>query len=225
MNDRGAFTGSDATWDDAFGTRRFAVGIFHRLRKRIGPDPYGPGSMPDHVGEALAAKDTPREVDVYYVTLRRPESTLRYAQQSRDPASLPDPWDPEASPVLPEAAPYADDVLLPEPWRVQIQITAATLPTVTTSDDHLGSDYQTTGIPSEVRVPPTGVAGSSPEAVTMMMQLFQRGSRFIDERSGSVYRVTNVRLAPDLSHAMRDPRSRVDDRRDGLERSDPRLHR
>ena len=189
VNPSGAFIDSDPTWDEMFDGRRFAMGVFHRLRERIGPDPSGAIRQgdTDHLPAALDARGSLREFDIYYVTLRRPKSTLRFAQQDRDPLNVPDPWVPDAPPVAPKAASYHDDVLLPEPWRVQVEIATDTLNTAATA----------TGIPTEIRVPPSDLTGAPPEAVTMLIQMFQRKTFLIDELSGQVYRVTKRRLLAD----------------------------
>ncbi len=189
----GGFNAADPLWDGMFNTRRFAWAVFHRLRGRIGPDPYCVAEE-EFFAESLEAAGSIREFDVYYVTLRRPQPTFRYAQQDREPINVPNPWILPATPqVTPQAAPHTDDVMLPEPWRVQIQITAETLPTADPDDDYVAG-MATTGIPTEIRVPPEDIPANEPAAIAMLTQMFQRGTRLIDERTGLVYRVTRRRL-------------------------------
>jgi hypothetical protein len=181
----GVFTDADAQWDDILDKRRYAWAVFYRLREPIGPDRYIDYSGFDAEGLADEAADLPREFDVYYVTLRRPQSTLRYARQ--DPATAPFPDElTEVPVVVPAARPPADDVMLPEPWRVQIQLPNA-LFTVATA----------TGIPTEVQAPPPGLPGPDDATQTMLAQMFQRGAWFVDEISGQVYRVVKRRLSGD----------------------------
>ncbi len=77
------FADTDEHWDEVFDTRRYAWAVFHRLRKQVGPlegalSTLGPGFNAQNAGQQ-AANDR-RYFDMYYITLRRPNSTARYAQ-------------------------------------------------------------------------------------------------------------------------------------------------
>ena len=170
----GEFDGEDDRWDDALATRRYGWSVFYRLREVVEPGDAG-------------APGTPRSFDMYYVMLRRGQSSLRYARQATDPASLPDPCDLTGSAVDLAAMDSDMDVMFPVPWRVQVlfptSILCGTVPT---------------GIPTEIEIPPPGV---STKTGTMLIQMFQRGTRFIDNLNGQVYRVNDRRVAADLKKA------------------------
>jgi len=81
--------------------------------------------------------------------------------------------------------------MLPEPWRIQIQF-----PNSVAS----GSGDGTSGIPTEVQVPPPALAeaaGASDAEMIMLSEMIQKGAEIIDEINGQVYRVVKRRLNPD----------------------------
>jgi hypothetical protein len=195
-------------WNDRLSNRRFCWAILHRLREPVGPRceyqdapqclmPYiqqlcGPralGAPPlkptaDEsrclASLAAGAAGSTRNFDVYYVTLRRPQSTHRYARQ--DPTRVPDPYQLDSgAPPAPVSALGADsDVMLPVAWRVQVQLPAT-----------LSYKANATGVPTEITVPPPGLAGNS---AAMVVSMFPQGTRFVDEITGLVLRVTKRRV-------------------------------
>ncbi|UCC31846.1 MAG: prepilin-type N-terminal cleavage/methylation domain-containing protein, partial [Phycisphaerales bacterium] len=160
-------------WDDTLATRRFSWAVFHRLRELIDPED------PD-------ATRNVRAFDVYFVTLRRPNPTYRYARQS--PAAVPDACDltrAAADAVAPTALPPDNDVMFPVPWRVQVWF-----------PDTLVARETATGIPTEIMAPPPGVSGT-PQVLAMWAQMFPTGIRFIDEITGDIYSVVKRRVTGD----------------------------
>lgn len=170
----GEFTGDDDRWDDALATRRYGWSVFYRLREVVEPGDAG-------------APGTPRSFDMYYVMLRRGQSSFHYARQATDPGFLPDPCD-LTGPGVDLAAMESDrDVMFPVPWRVQVEFPPSIL-----------CGVAPTGIPTEIEIPPAGV---SAKTGTMLIQMFQRGTRFIDNLNGQVYRVNDRRVSTDLKKA------------------------
>ena len=174
-------------WNEKLATRRFCWAVLHRLRSRVGPMPLPtgvpvlPAESDRMVREAAAAMGSTRTFDMYYVTLRRPRSTNRYARQ--DPAQgIPDPFTLSTVPVEPKAKVAEDDVMFPVAWRVQIQLLPNSLA------------LAATGIPTEVPVPPTNITG---ETARMLVQMFPVGTQFIDEITGNIYRVAKRRIVDD----------------------------
>jgi prepilin-type N-terminal cleavage/methylation domain-containing protein len=172
VDDLGVFVAPDRQWDDALDTRRYAWAAFHRISSYIPDAPNAAGAT--------------RSFDMYYVTLRRPQPTYRYARQ--DPSSTAKPWDLAEAPVVPAARPSSEDLMFPVPWRVQIEF-RGTPP--------LASRANPSGIPSEVVVPPLNLQ-VSPQVGAMLVQMFPSGARFIDEVSGEVYRVVRRRITGPL---------------------------
>ena len=192
----------DDQWDEILNGRRYAWAVLHRLREPVGPTRIDQILLSEEelLAAAVAARNKVRELDFYYVALRRPNATQRYAVQNPDTApnvyhgsygdgdvvnyamtSMPD--------RVPAALPPEEDVILPEPWRVQIQLPETIVPRA-----------ESTGIPTEVLVPPPalvqGSGGASPAAVIMLADMFQAGTRFVDEVNGQVYKVVRERLTP-----------------------------
>ena len=161
-------------WDAALDTRRFCWSVLYRLRDMISFD----------ATTDISAPGSTRSFDMYYVTLRRAQPAFRYARQKPDANSLPDPCLLSASPVTPAAMDPNKDVAFPVPWRVQVQFTGIFLP-----------GAAPTGIPTEIEVPST--LGTFNENETLMfIQMFQRGTRFIDEINGQIYEVIDQRVSP-----------------------------
>ncbi len=171
------FIGSDNNWHDRLATRRFAWAIFHRQQSVIGANP--------DTAAAEAASD--RVLDMFYVTLRRPQPTSRYARQD-SAAGLPNPYDITIPPVTPGAMDPDADVTLPVAWRVQIELPNTIVPRF----DNLGNS-SATNIPTVVQVPPEAFSGTAP-AARMLVTMFPRGTKFIDEITGEVYNVTRARV-------------------------------
>lgn len=171
----GKFTGPDDRWDDELDTRRFGWAVFHRLRapvvddsERITPAPC----VTDELGRV-------RSFDMYYVTLRRGQSTHRYARQN--PNKTPNPCVLGTSPApAPDALGPGEDVMFPVAWRVQVEF--------------LMDPNPVPGIPTEIVIPPNG-SGFNDSQRLMLIQMFQRGTRFIDEINGEVYEVLDQRVS------------------------------
>ncbi len=175
-------------WNERLATRRFCWAVLHRLRSRVGPAPLPVGVTPtlpesdEMVRQAAAAAGSSRSFDVYYVTLRRPRPTNRYARQDPDPSGIPNPFDlsSNTTPVQPAALEFREDVMFPVAWRVQVEFPASLLLRASAS-----------GVPTEVHVPQAAITG---ETARMLVQMFPVGTQFIDEISGSVYRVAKRRI-------------------------------
>lgn len=171
-------------WNEKLDTRRFCWAVLHRLRSRVGPSPADP--FFDQVRKAAAAMGSTRSFDMYYVTLRRPRPTNRYARQ--DPAvGIPNPYDLTTNiiPVSPEAMNSDADFVFPAAWRVQMEFPAP--PALPYAAD-------ATGIPTEITVPPAGITG---ETARMLVQFFPPGTQFIDEITGDIYQVVKRRIVDD----------------------------
>lgn len=178
-----------ATWLEKFSTRRYAWAVLHRFKNYVGPDYYDVrrfvlGVPPPTLAEkkqfaqkASVASGTTRLVDFYIATLKRPGTTSRYAQQSRDAERLPNA--DRNIPFTPAPLLAADDTALPVAWRVQVEF-PRNYPTAST------------GVPTEVQVPSSRVTVSESETL-MLAGMFPNGSYFIDEITGLVYRVTRRR--------------------------------
>jgi len=158
-------------WENELATRRFAWSVLHRLRTPITVDTIS----------------TTRSIDLYYVTLRRPNSTLRYAQQ--DPGKTPNPCDLMNNPIIqPQAKPSKEDLMFPVPWRVQIEFPG----TLVNKFDPLTNEPGSTGIPTEVTVPPAGMTDAG--TGVMLVQMFPKGAQFVDEITGQLYSVVQRRI-------------------------------
>lgn len=161
-------TNPEPAWDDALDSRSYAWAAFHRLRQ----------------ASSLTDSGQTRTFDLYLVTLRRPQPSLRYARQ--DPATAPDPGELLPQPEFtPAALPIDEDVLLPVAWRVQVGLQDA-------NGSLLGIQPRATasGIPTEIRVPPDG----ADTGAELTIDFFAPGAVMVDELNGQVYRVENRRL-------------------------------
>ncbi|HNQ22152.1 MAG TPA: hypothetical protein PKK06_03570 [Phycisphaerae bacterium] len=212
----GTFTpGSDAVWDKLALDRGYAWAVLHRLRKPVGPSTAFAVDAAGNVSEvqlvnradcpplstataeeqaaalrtlqAAQAYNETRALDMYYVTLRRPQATHRYAVQ--DPEHAPDPLLLSDPPVAPQALGAEFDCLLPVPWRVQVYFPGE-------PDDVTDPDKET-GIPSEIWINTTECR-TSPVLVSM----FERGAYFIDEINGTLFQVTRLVPSPDGQEAV-----------------------
>ncbi len=183
----------DDRWRDLLSNRKFFWAALHRLRQPAGPArPRTPPAItPEQslelVVEAAAAIGSTRNFDLYYVTLRRTQSTHRYARQNDQ--LVPDPYKFErpAVPVSPAALNGDNDVLLPVAWRVQVELPSS-LAYRSAPDD---SPKRPTHVPSEIRVPPDTIAG---KPAAMLVSMFPSGTTFVDELEGHIYRVTRRRI-------------------------------
>ena len=170
-------------WDSLLDGRRFAWTVFHKLptqyvlQVRVG----GVCAPPGMGGEYI---EKPRKFTMYYATLRRTNPTQRFARQDWDAEFMPDPGN-RAVAVAVRALAADEDMILPVPWRVQIT---------------LGQDSielpPGRGIPTEVGVNVDLDVPTNPLAPNLgfTAQMFRRGTVFIDELSGQVYRVQSRRL-------------------------------
>lgn len=204
----GLITGVDADWEEELDRRRYAWAILHRLRH----EPTDPGSFTPAKYQALAAE--PRDLDIYYVTLRRSRPTNRYAVQDPAPNMVPFPIaQPGGSPppargllqaIPPAALPPADDLVLPVPWRIQVRFpnTLVAANACSVSLDPCNATYAcpdgetcvlgagATGVPTEIEV-----NWDKTVSAPFVIEMFTRGTPFIDEASGKIYRVARRRLA------------------------------
>jgi hypothetical protein len=185
-------------WNEQLSTRRFCWAVLHRLRGSVGPaEPQVPpteAKAAELAAEAAAAIGTARTFDMYYVTLRRPQSTNRYARQEVDERLLPNPYvfDRNEPPVVPAAMKAENDVMFPVPWRVQVQFPPP--PTLLASKTATDPARRPTGVPTEIQVPP----GTLPtESAVMLVQMFPTGTRFVEEITGDIYRVVKRRVTGD----------------------------
>jgi prepilin-type N-terminal cleavage/methylation domain-containing protein len=184
-------------WSRRMEGRRFAWGVLHRLREYVGPSPddfndmvaIGSISPQELAATAAAGWGSPRVFDMYYVTLRRPNATNRYAIQ--DPGKAPDPYNLSTTPAQIQALPLEMDVQFPVAWRVQIELPPSD--TLNTKLDR-GGPREPNGIPTNVLVPPEG---TPEEMVDMWISMFPRGTQFVDEINGRVYRVMSTELSKD----------------------------
>lgn len=178
----GVFTGNDDRWDEALDARRFCWAVFHRLREQLSGDCRNP-----------QARGTTRSFDLYYVTLRRPRPTFRYARQDPDSTLIPNPCSLDVIPVIPAARPADEDVMFPVPWRVQVQFPDTLL---LARDPTTGlPNEDVTGIPTEIQVPPPELTNA--DAGAMLVGMFPVGAQFIDEITGDVYKVVKRRVTGD----------------------------
>ncbi len=161
-------------WREVLGSRRFAWAVLHRLA-RI------PNSPTD-----------PRQFHMYFVTLRRGNSTNRYAFQQ--PAAN--------GSVVPNAPPVAwadtQDVMFPLAWRVPLLVIESQRPTGPPTGvpaiAFAGAVDDDIGVALAAGLNPALTAGTPlhpvDNAVCKVADMFPRGAMFIDEFNGNVYRVT-----------------------------------
>lgn len=182
-------------WEAELDTKRFAWGVLHRLRTdftQLLNDVAAAAPAQQQVLLRNAATST-RVFDMYYVTLRRSNQTNRYARQdATDPGLLPNPTRAigDAS-ITPQARPPAEDVLFPVPWRVQIQLPGAA--DLARRGAPIGDPEAPTNTPTEAAIPPGDFSGPD-EAAQMLVNMFPKGTLFVDELNGQVYEVTAQRL-------------------------------
>lgn len=172
-----------ARWDEQVTSSRFSWAVFHRLRSLRCFDI----ARPDY-GAA-------RTFDMFYVTLRRPQPTHRYARQ--DPGFTPNPCTLATAATAPRAIDPKLDVVFPIAWRVQVQFPpsapAGSIVQRWTDDTRTTLTGDETGVPTEIEVPAPTLASNIPVGV-MFVQMFPPGTQFIDEITGQVYRVVKRRV-------------------------------
>ncbi len=164
----------DARWEAALDDRHHAWAALSRLRKQVGPFPGGP------MAEAVAALGQTRAFDVYFVSLRRSRSTMRYPQQDPAPVRTPS-WQDRELVVAPRALGADRDTMLPVPWRLQVGFDPAAM----------NSRAAATGVPTEIQVPPPGADTDFPGWV---VDFFTEGTSFVDEFTGQIYQVQKRRI-------------------------------
>ena len=197
----------DSQWEDELDRRHYAWAILHRFRH----EPTDPSGFTQANYRTLAA--APRDLDVYYVTLRRSRPTNRYAVQDPDPDRVPHPiarsagtaWPARGllQPQPPAALQPKNDLVLPVPWRIQVLFP----PTLASANVCTGNPLPckndawcdpgdtcefgvgATGVPTEIRV-----NWDKELSAPFVVEMFTRGTPFIDEASGKVYRVASRRL-------------------------------
>ncbi|MEE9294573.1 MAG: hypothetical protein V3W34_06400 [Phycisphaerae bacterium] len=143
----------DAQWQQQLANRRFAWAVLHKLDA---PLPM--------------TGDETRSMTMYFVTLRRTQSTHRFARQIPAPAN-PNPI------TQPQALPPNEDMMFPVPWLINLQVVGTWPP------------QNPTGIPSEAVANPLENAASQ-----LIAQMLQRGSVLIDRFNGNVYTVKQHRF-------------------------------
>ncbi len=158
-------------WRDLLNSRRFAWAVLHKLA-RIPQSPTDP-----------------RYFHMYYVTLRRGNTTSRFARQ--DPASgiVPD--------AAPAALPDTEDVMFPVAWRVPLLVIESQKPGLPPSGvpaiAFAGAEDADVGPALAAGLDPP-LAGSVPldpvdNSVCKVADMFPRGAVFVDEQNGNVYQV------------------------------------
>lgn len=154
-------TPPSAAWNDALVTRRFAWSVLYRFPVLLAPTLPG---VPYSIDEVLAST---RQLTAYYVTLRRTQSTHRFAQQDHpgvnDNGGLINFVTPASSVIVPQVA--ASDLMFPVAWLVPLDLIVS------------GA-----GIPATAEV----MANAGPDNISPMLP---PGSQFVVSGTGSVYRV------------------------------------
>lgn len=170
---------ANALWDEQFEGRRYCWSVLYRFSRMFGPDPdpgwLGPPlTVENNTTEAdlERAMAEPRELTVYYVTLKRP-TAARYARQiglvGNGSAAT---WNDNGLDE-PRAMPSSQDVLLPTPWRFKASLISPPVYGGTPS-----------GIPSEILVS---------DSAAVLANMLAPKTTLIDDRNGQVYRVTQRR--------------------------------
>ncbi len=160
-------------WKGVLALRRYCTAIFHKLD-------FDPTVTPFPTANSV------RTLTVFQVTLRRGQSTHRYARQNPGatpgddvpllPNLPPNPLPAETAGIQPVALPGDKDVMFPVPWRVQIEFVTPPVGIAT-------------GIPAQAIT--NGPAYPTDNLVT---DVILKGSYLIDELSGSIYRIASREL-------------------------------
>ncbi len=151
----------DAQWNQQLASRRFAWAVLYKLDA---PTP--------------AAADDQRSITMFFVTLRRTQSTHRFARQDDQGAVPPLPPQPFLWTNAPQSLAPANDMIFPVPWLVNLQV----------NGDWTNVPPGSTGIPSEAIANPGGAA-----AGRLISHMLQTESMLIDRLSGAVYTVKSRR--------------------------------
>ncbi len=183
-----------ALWDEQFSGRRYCWAVLYRFSRLFGPDvstdPIDPFNVMPNCGgfsppaeceqmraEVRETLAKPREMTVYYVTLKRPEGARYVRQEGIQGSGGAANWQASRQLDHPRALPDTTDVLLPSPWRFEATLTATP-----------ALEAAPTGIPSEIRV-----------TDQVLADMLVPKTFLIDERNGQIYRITQRRN--DLSDA------------------------
>ncbi|MCH8853647.1 MAG: hypothetical protein IID41_13490 [Planctomycetes bacterium] len=154
-------------WRELLTSRRYAWAVFHRLARV-------PRSPTD-----------PRYFHMYYVTLRRGNNTSRFARQSSVDGIV-----PFAPPI---ALPDTEDVMFPIAWRVPLLVIESQSPGVPAIAFAGAINADVDAFLAAGLDPPlssaTPIAPVDNDACRVA-DMFPRGSFFIDELNGNVYRVS-----------------------------------
>lgn len=142
-------------WRSLFESRRFSWTVLHKI-------------------DGTPAANQPRNMTFFFVTTRRAQSAQRFARQNPTP---PGPFNTE-----PEALPATEDMLLPVPWLVNLQVKG-------NWDPGNGTPLDPKGVPSEADALP-GAGGNG----RLIAQMLQPGSVLIDRLTGNVYTVKQHRF-------------------------------
>ena len=196
-----SFSSQASRWRSLLEQRRYCWSVLAKLDYDV--TVHDPAYRPA-TGPPVPTRSSTRSYTLYYVTLHRGQGTNRYARQNSN--SAPRYHRPLASPSgygpPPAALAQSEDVLLPVPWRVQIELAPPPVP-----------PNSETGLPTEAY---TNLGGQTDRIVTEMIP---RGSYLIDELNGLVYRVAKREIEPAnpdravLTLDQQVPRASLDDDR------------
>lgn len=194
------FKKPDPSWDGALENRRYAWAVFHKLSDcKYAGEVYGNWQTAQTLKKPElfeASVELTRTMTLFYTTLRRPRPTMRYAVQ--DPTKVADPLD-TATPVKIGTLDSDTDLMFPVPWRIQVVFPDGTTNPSDYQPGFIRSASNRSGIPTEVIVNPANPVGKNStdgrvDDNGFVVDLFQPGAYFIDERSGQVYRVQQRKL-------------------------------
>lgn len=220
-------TGDNLRWDEALATRRYAWSVFYRFAddyiRTAGEntctdnDPND-GSTNDDNEQYLQLKeaDATRAIMMYVVTVRRPRPTMRYALQDPQYVAHPDPRQALRDGATQIAALGSDkDLMFPSPWRVQVLLPEKIGSRVRCADpDDDDPRKCPTGVATEITVNDASLGRIDDTSPAWAVDLFDRGTIFIDELSGQIYRVEKRRLTDDdtVAHLTLDREIVIEDK-------------
>ncbi|MCC7293230.1 MAG: prepilin-type N-terminal cleavage/methylation domain-containing protein [Phycisphaerales bacterium] len=220
------WTAEDQRWDDSLGTRRYAWSAFYRfdtdyVKNSAGVLDLNQDGCDGTSGEPLRTYnaesiDETRVMTVYTVTLRRPRANMRYARQ--DPEFVPHPDPREAlrdGPTAIQALGADKDLMFPSPWRVQVLLPEKLGSRARCADpDDNDPRKCPTGVATEITVNDASLGRIDDTSPSWAVDLFDRGTIFIDELSGQIYRVEKRRLTDDdtVAHLTLDREIVIEDK-------------
>jgi type II secretory pathway pseudopilin PulG len=165
----GSFEGDllQEQWDSVLADRRFAWSVLYQF------DPAPTSGFEE------------RTLNIYYATVRLGEQGSRYPRQHIDSATAADTY------PNPRAINSDQDVRLPVPWLVDIEVTV--------NADAMGLPLPKSGIPSQANI---GAAANAFAPInfgnnTFLVDLFTPGNQVIDYRSGQIYRIIDSSVLTD----------------------------